>query len=55
MISLKDGTKKQNIILKMAEIKIGNKIIGENHPCFIIAEIGMNHNGDIKLAKKIIK
>lgn len=36
------------------EIRIQNKIIGENNPCFIIAEAGVNHNGDINLAKKLI-
>ena len=36
------------------EVKIGNKIIGDNHPCFIIAEIGINHNGSLDLAKKMI-
>ena len=36
------------------EVKIGDKIIGDGHPCFIIAEIGINHNGDINLAKKLI-
>jgi N,N'-diacetyllegionaminate synthase len=35
-------------------INIGNKIIGQGHPCFIAAEIGINHNGDIELAKKMI-
>ena len=35
-------------------VKIGNKTIGENHPCFIIAEIGINHNGSVELAKKMI-
>jgi len=35
-------------------IKIGNKIIGDNQPCFIIAEIGINHNGSIKTAKELI-
>lgn len=35
-------------------IKIGDKIIGENQPVFIIAEAGVNHNGDVKLAKKLI-
>jgi sialic acid synthase SpsE len=35
-------------------LKIGNKEIGENNPCFIIAEIGINHNGDINIAKKMI-
>lgn len=33
---------------------IGNKSVGHNSPCFIIAEAGVNHNGDIKLAKKLV-
>lgn len=33
------------------KIRIGNKLIGEDKPCFIIAEAGVNHNGDINLAK----
>ena len=36
-------------------VKIANKIIGDNYPCFIIAEIGINHNGSINTAKKLIK
>ena len=36
------------------KVKIGNKYVGEGEPIFIIAEIGINHNGDIKLAKKLI-
>lgn len=36
-------------------LNIDNKIIGENQPVFIIAEIGLNHNGKIELAKKMIK
>lgn len=35
-------------------VKIGNQTIGDGHPCFIIAEIGINHNGDVNLAKKLI-
>lgn len=35
-------------------ISIGNKRIGEGNPCFIIAEAGVNHNGDLNLAKKLI-
>ncbi|XP_045903795.1 sialic acid synthase-like [Micropterus dolomieu] len=31
------------------------KMIGGSHPCFIIAEIGQNHQGDIETAKKMIK
>lgn len=36
------------------EVKIGNIIVGDNHPCFIIAEIGINHNGCIREAKRLI-
>lgn len=35
-------------------ITIGNRIIGDGQPCFIIAEIGINHNGSVELAKKMI-
>jgi N,N'-diacetyllegionaminate synthase len=36
------------------KIKIANRLIGEGEPCFIIAEAGINHNGDVNLAKKLI-
>ena len=35
-------------------VRIGNKIVGDGYPCFIIAEIGINHNGSVSLAKKMI-
>ena len=35
-------------------VKIADKIIGDGYPCFIIAEIGINHNGSVTLAKKMI-
>jgi N-acetylneuraminate synthase len=35
-------------------VKIGNKAVGDGYPCYVIAEIGINHNGDIDLAKKLI-
>ena len=38
----------------MKSIKIQNKIIGEGNPCFIVAEIGINHGGNLKLAFKMI-
>ena len=38
----------------MAEVKIGNKIVGDGQPCFVVGEIGINHNGDIEIAKKLI-
>jgi len=38
----------------MSVVKVGNRLIGDDQPCFIIAEIGINHNGDINLAKRLI-
>ncbi|MGB8212847.1 MAG: N-acetylneuraminate synthase family protein [Anaerolineales bacterium] len=38
----------------MTEIKIGNQLVGDGQPCYIVAEIGINHNGDINIAKKLI-
>src|SRR6476469_3946144 len=35
-------------------IKIGDRLVGEGHACYVIAEIGINHNGDIELAKRLI-
>lgn len=35
-------------------VKIGERLVGEGQPCFIVAEIGINHNGDLSLAKKLI-
>lgn len=31
------------------------KIIGKGHPCYIIAEIGINHNGSLETAKQLIE
>jgi len=36
------------------KIKIGNKLITKNHTPYFIAEIGINHNGDMNIAKKLI-
>jgi N-acetylneuraminate synthase len=38
----------------MSTVQIGNKLVGAGQPCYIIAEIGINHNGDIDLAKRLI-
>ena len=35
-------------------IRIGTREIGDGHPVFIAGEIGINHNGDIDLAKKLV-
>jgi len=36
-------------------IKLGNKLVGDEQPAYIIAEIGINHNGNLGLAKDMIK
>ncbi len=36
-------------------VKIGNRLIGEGQPTYIIAEIGINHNGDLETAKDMIR
>lgn len=38
----------------MNKIKVGHKLIGSGEPVYIIAEIGINHNGSLELAKKLI-
>ncbi len=40
--------------MKLAKVKVGNRYIGDNEPVYIIAEIGINHNGSVELAKKLI-
>ena len=35
-------------------MKIGDRLVGEGGLCFVVAEIGINHNGDIEIAKRLI-
>jgi N,N'-diacetyllegionaminate synthase len=39
----------------MKEIDFGGRLIGEGHPAFVIAEAGVNHNGDLELGKTLIR
>ena len=36
------------------KVSVGKKFIGEGEPVYIIAEIGINHNGDIEIAKQLM-
>ena len=36
------------------EIKMGNRMVGEGHPTYVIAEVGINHNGSVQVAKDLI-
>ena len=35
-------------------MQIGNNLIGVGHPVYVIAEIGINHNGDVNIAKRLM-
>jgi N-acetylneuraminate synthase len=35
-------------------VRIGDQLVGDGQPTYVIAEIGINHNGDVDLAKKLI-
>jgi N-acetylneuraminate synthase len=37
-----------------ATVKLGDRPVGEGAPVFVIAEIGINHNGDLEIAKQLI-
>ncbi len=36
------------------EIELGDRIVGDGHPTYVVAEIGINHNGDVETAKRLI-
>ena len=35
-------------------VDIGKQTVGPGNPCFVVAEIGINHNGDLDLARELI-
>ena len=37
----------------LKEFKIGNTYVGDDHPAYIIAEIGANFNGSLDHAKRL--
>jgi N-acetylneuraminate synthase len=37
------------------EIEIGGRKIGDGHPTYIVAEIGINHNGNLDIAKEMVR
>jgi N-acetylneuraminate synthase len=38
----------------MKTMTFGSRVIGEGHPTYVVAEIGINHNGSVEIAKKLI-
>ena len=45
---------KEKSFKRIDKIRVEERYIGEGEPCFIVAEAGVNHNGDVDLAKKLI-
>jgi len=39
----------------MKTIRLGNRPVGDGQPTYIVAEIGINHNGDLGIAKRLIE
>lgn len=38
----------------MSEILLGQTKVGDGNPCYVVAEIGINHNGDMDITRKLI-
>src|SRR5207244_7417246 len=55
-IPLLDRSGKRRAIARegVTELRIGSRVVAEDTPSFIIAEIGINHNGSLDLAKRMI-
>jgi N-acetylneuraminate synthase len=39
----------------MTTVDLGNRLVGDDQSCMVIAEIGINHNGDLQLCKDLIE
>lgn len=50
-VILSEEWRKGTLIEKVA---IGNRLVGVGEPCFVVAEIGINHNGDVEIARRLI-
>lgn len=40
--------------MKTTNVQIGDRVVGPDEPCFVIAEVGVNHNGSLDLAKELV-
>jgi N-acetylneuraminate synthase len=38
----------------MVQVKIGDVAVGDGAPCYVVGEIGINHNGDLGTARRLI-
>jgi len=40
--------------MSRARVRVGERLVGDGEPVFVIAEIGINHNGSLEIARKLI-
>jgi N-acetylneuraminate synthase len=40
--------------MSIEPVRIGDRLVGPGQPCYVIAEIGINHNGDLDLARRLV-
>src|SRR5579883_1318000 len=40
--------------MRRAAVRIGARLVGEGQPPFVVAEVGINHNGDVKKALQMV-
>jgi sialic acid synthase SpsE len=40
---------------QLKTVRIGSRLVGEGQPCFVLAEAGVNHNGDPDLARRLVR
>ena len=52
--SIKTNVKRGTVSTNLnAKVKLGSKFVGDGQPTYLIAEAGLNHNGDLNIAKKL--
>src|SRR5204863_7013229 len=39
---------------RLMKVLLGDRPVGDGQPCYVLAEIGINHNGDVQIAQKLI-
>ena len=49
------GSRERMECIMSKTVRLGRKLVGEGQPTYIIAEIGINHNGDLNIAKEMIR
>jgi N,N'-diacetyllegionaminate synthase len=42
------------MVTAVTNVIIGERVVGPGHPCFIIAEAGVNHNGSLEMARQLV-